>query len=381
MQESNVGNRRCKYCSSALGEFQLFDKSGSRPYLCKYFSKTPWKNKLRGSEHYRIMCVQCFISKFGRLPLRPNTANGDYIHLLECVTIEDLNSINATKALTRENFIRKYGEAAGIDRWNKYRALQAESNKYEYKRDKHGMTPEEFDRFNASRSTTKANLIARHGEVIGNEMWDAYIARQKYTKSLKYFQDKYGADAQHKWNEINSKKAFTLDNYILKYGESGRDLFLSRIMSMSGGYSLVSQEFFDSVCSKLPPEIVGDSTNIMYATRNKEFATCNSELSIAYFYDFVIRNVKYAIEFNGEHCHPNETTLSDTEWKSWRCFGTQLTADEKHSEDVIKCEYLRKLGFTVDIVWFNEYTKNPDRVVNFIVERIISRAKELQIAN
>jgi len=73
--------------------------------------------------------------------------------------------------------IKKYGITEGAERWNSYCKKQADSNKFEYKQEKHGMTYEEYDEYNKSRAVTLDNMIKRYGVQDGLFHWNQYVER------------------------------------------------------------------------------------------------------------------------------------------------------------------------------------------------------------
>ena len=142
----------------------------------------------------------------------------------------------------------KYGDNEGEVRWKAYCKKQSETNSLEYKSAKYGMTESEFTEYNLSRAVTKENLIKRHGEKLGIEKWNTYVARQSYAGcKIEYFIEKYGEiDGIKKYNDVNKQKVLSYENFIRKYGEiEGTikwELYLSNSRNL---YSSVSQELFD----------------------------------------------------------------------------------------------------------------------------------------
>lgn len=71
--------------------------------------------------------------------------------------------VNCSRGQSLEKFIIRHGDVKGLLLWNEYRKIQAYTNSYEYKKEKYGMTIEEFTRYNKSRAVTLDNMINRHG--------------------------------------------------------------------------------------------------------------------------------------------------------------------------------------------------------------------------
>ena len=136
-------------------------------------------------------------------------------YILEYPNAELVDSSVAEKTtLTKENFIKKYGKEEGNNRWDIYCTKQSYSNSLEYKSKKYGWDEDQFKEFNKSRAVTLNNLIEKHGYEKGNEMWDNYIERQRYTTSLSYFIEKYGST--HGTLKYNKYMSTILYNFSLQ---------------------------------------------------------------------------------------------------------------------------------------------------------------------
>jgi G:T-mismatch repair DNA endonuclease (very short patch repair protein) len=360
----------CRQCGCQLGRFNLYENQPEkRIYVTNYFSEVPWVDVNTGVQYFRNLCIDCFVKQTGRFPNRPNVTNTDYMIMMEVPRISITNK-SKSRAVTEKNMIAKYGQEEGMRRWNSYCQRQALTNTFEYKKEKYGMSKEEFDEYNLSRSCTIENFILRHGEKEGTEKWNEYVNRQSYTKSYEYFIEKFGDFADVEWKKNNDLKKLNMDNFTRKYGtEIGEVKFNEYLNNAYRPYSPISQEFFELIVNKLPDHFKFDE-NIMYAEANPEFTTHDKSTGKSFSYDFVIRNIKYAIEFNGEHCHPSPK-LTEEEWKNWKCYQTKKTADEKHQEDVYKINHLKNMGFEVDVVWYGDFMKDQLSTTNYFVNKII----------
>lgn len=116
------------------------------------------------------------------------------------ITARNLNKLFSN---TEESIKEKYGNDLGSVKWRSYKDIQAETNTFEYKAKKYNMSKEEFDIYNKNRSSTIENFIERYGEEIGIDKWDAYCERQRYTTTIDYFIEKYGEDeGTIKWEKF-----------------------------------------------------------------------------------------------------------------------------------------------------------------------------------
>lgn len=112
-------------------------------------------------------------------------------------------------AMTLDNQIKKHGEEDGQKRWEAYCKQQALTNTFEYKNQKYGMTKSEFKKYNKSRAVTKENLIKKHGEEEGIEKWEDYRRKQRYSVSLPYFIETYGEEEGRKlYDNFNNSRDY-----------------------------------------------------------------------------------------------------------------------------------------------------------------------------
>ena len=174
--------------------------------------------------------------------------------------------IGNNRKVTLEKMIASYGIEEGKRRFEHYRALQAETNTFEYKQKKFGMTREEFDKYNKSRAVTLENLVARHGEKEGRSIWESYKKRQAYAGcKLEYFIEKYGEeDGKRKYEELNIAKTHTVDAIMKSKGVERSEAIKElkrRKRGLTTFYSPISQKLFKAL-----EDEIGDSLgNIYYA--------------------------------------------------------------------------------------------------------------------
>lgn len=177
--------------------------------------------------------------------------------------------------------IKKYGISEGTQRWNSYCKKQADSNKFEYKHEKHGMTLEEYNEYNKSRAVTLDNMIKRYGVNEGLIHWNQYVERERYTCTLPYYIEKYG-------EEIGKEK---YDILINKRNPANR-LF---------GPSAISLEMFNKLIKKF-------KNNIIYYDDN-EFKVKTLKYNL-YYVDYYDETLNIVIEFYGNYFHLNPEKYS-----------------------------------------------------------------------
>lgn len=270
--------------------------------------------------------------------------------------------VNYSKAMTLSNMIKKYGEKEGNYRWDQYCKKQAETNTFEYKNKKYGMTEEEFKEYNLNRAVTLENMITRHGEDIGNIKWKEYCERQAYTNTKEHLGDRY--------EEINKQKAITLENFIRKYGEKeGHEKYINRINS-SPFYSKKSQELFDILTNC----ITFKDKKCYYATNNGEYGVYDKNTKSYKMYDFVCVDLNLCIEFNGDHYHGNPKMYLPSDILKGRG-QSNVRALDAWSNDSYKNNLINEeRGIDVIVVWESEWDFDKQSVI----DRICNYANAIQ---
>ena len=278
-------------------------------------------------------------------------------------------------AVTLENLIRKWGEGLGKQKWEHYCKKQAETNTFEYKQEKYGWTKEQFDEYNASRAVTKENLIKRWGEEEGIKKWNNYVDRQIQTKSKDYVIDKYGNDY---WIELCKKKTNNLENFISRWGEEEGtkkfEEYHKNLCNRVGAVkSMVSKQCFE------------DIIDILNWKHSKEFGNFDEENVLyydketprfydgkAYYLDCFFLNYNIDIEFNGDIFHGNPRKFRDNE----RCnpWYPQATAKQLRDKDQIRYDILKQ-QFNIDtlVIWEDEYVmgENDWNVEDWVEEILV----------
>ena len=272
---------------------------------------------------------------------------------------------------SKEILILKYGEVDGARRWKQYCDKQAYTNTFEYKKEKHGMTREEFDIYNKSRSVTLDTMIYRHGDVDGPRLYKEYTNKQAYAGcALEYFVEKYGKDdGTLKYQELNKKKTHSVDSYIDKYGDDGERKYIDYVTSRTPlNYSISSQ----IVCNSIR-ELVGFDVKQYYATLNKEFCLYDNHLKKAYFYDYACVPAKVIMEYNGDFFHVNEAWTVEKQ-KAWKNpFDLTISYEDQIAKDKRKREVAIENGYEIYYIWESDWYVNSDNILNSCVSLIKSR--------
>jgi hypothetical protein len=257
----------------------------------------------------------------------------------------------------------------GYDIWEKYVKVQSETNTFKYKNKKYGMTPEEFDQYNKSRAQTKENMIKRYGEEDGLAKWEAYVDRQSYAGvTLEYFIEKYGkTKGKEQYEKINQLKSNSVDSIMHRLGCTKNEAIDIRLtMNTTPFASRISQEFCWDLYNKLDDK---HKTNCYFSELNKEFSKWSNISNKIYFYDFVITgNVNLVIEFHGDYYHANPD-MYEPEFKGF-FFNKNLTAEDIWNLDKQKKESAEQQGFRYIAVWESNFKNNPDKEIQRCLDEI-----------
>lgn len=229
----------------------------------------------------------------------------------------------SSMGLTKEKMIEKYGAEEGLIRWDSYRNKQAITNTFEYKHDKYGWTKEQFDEYNQSRAVTKENLINRHGEEKGLEVWNNYIEQQRYTCSKEYFIKEYGEDKGTKkyynWNEQRLNTS-ALENEVIGI---------------------------------LEKELGKQETQIEIPNNNFNF-----------YFDFGSTKLKKLIEINGNVFHANPSIYNKDSYIPVK----QMKAEEIWKHDEYKLNCAKEQGYDIYVIWENDWKNNKTLVIDNVVK-------------
>jgi len=265
-------------------------------------------------------------------------------------------------AVTLANFIKKYGEIEGNDRWGKYRGKQAYSNSYEYKKEKLGWTKEQYDSYNQSRSQTLEKMVKRHGEEEGVRRWQVYCNRQAFTNTKAYFINKYGIEkGTAKYLDVNKRKAV------------GNPVYLAEKLSITVDQAtdIILSRYKNRYTSNLEKEFVSlleEQIGTLDHTSNRNpFGKWSHYLNTYVVYD--IKHNDFIIEFNGDYWHANPKIYKDDTYIR----GTM--AIDIQQRDMLKLKTVKDLGFRVLTVWESDFKSNKIGTIKDVIQWIQSEQK------
>ena len=363
LDSHNIERSRCRVCGKDIfyhdttihtkrsGEIEIKGKS--------YKSSKKVLNKL----YYLSVCEDCLCSKY-----RPKNLSRTF-NVMSDITkfaynipdevFTEYRKHNYGSSL--EHKIRKFGKDRGHELWKKYCKRQAETNSLEYKSRVYDMSPEEFREYNKSRAVTLKNLIKKYGEVDGKNRYNAYVEKQKITKSWDYMVEKYGINRAR---QINQSKVLSRDNFIRKYGEiEGENKWIEYINS-NKGYSKISQELFRKIDSYLSQHYT-----TYFATKNFEYVIKGEgDNHYIYLLDYYIEELKICIEFNGSCFHGDPRLYEDDAICNPK---SNLTAKELRDKDELRYRNLKmNHNITTYVIWELDY--NEDFNVESYIKNVLN---------
>ena len=300
---------------------------------------------------YRLsVCEECVKKQFPGDPLSFTGHASLVCKWMYNVSEEDYKAHTQKVCVrTEESFIKKYGEEEGLRRWKHYCDLQAETNTFEYKSQKYGMTEEEFKQYNLSRAVTLDNLIRKHGEEEGRRIFEEYREKQRNTTSLEYFIETYGEEEGQKkydnWNEIRKEQCLIISQ---------------------GVHSIIADEFFQ----KLSDRFIGNEiyTHVL-----------NHEWTVGFYsLDYYDKTLNVVVEFYGDYWHYNPAIYEDAsllDEKFYRNNRFENRSDVwKHDKTRQKyiTTFLKMKPENFIIVWENDYRNDRSGTITK-VERMIRK--------
>ena len=316
--------------------------------------------KIGETVYFLRMCYHCLITRhpeaIDKNPAKLFNTCNNYVKTAFVVSDSDYSLQRKSHSVTEEKI--------GSDAWQKYVEKQRVKNTFEHKNKSLGWTREQFDEFNRSRAITIENLIRKYGVEVGTNKWNAYVEKQRQTKSFQYMCKKYGEDLAR---EINKKKGLTLETFIRKYGTDGPSKFKEFVSASSKNVSKASQSIFnqlDSLISHL-------NLKTYYSEKNGEFGKLLSTRSYCKV-DYYILDLNLAIEYYGDYWHANPKLYESTQvLHSGRTAQDIWEADENRLA-LLKSDHL----IETLIVWQSDDITHRENELNRLRDAICSKVRE-----
>lgn len=344
LNEYFPNNKKCRCCNDVIYYYDStfsFSKDGNELKLLKK-SYMSTKN-VNDVDYYLSVCEDCLTKKYPEYETKNKTRVFNRVGEIT-IFAYNIPEEEASKwkkynyAVTLNNLISKYGEKIGKEKWKHYCDKQSETNTFEYKKNKYGWDEKQFKEYNISRSVTKKNLIKKHGEIKGMEIWNSYIEKQSYSCKAVYFIEKYGEEeGLNKFDVFNK----------------------SRLMN----YSPISEKLFDIINQKLEYKYT-----LKYAEFEKLFV--DEKLNKFYYLDCYIVELNVGIEFNGDVYHANPEIYTENDKPNpFR----DLTSKELWDLEETRNNFLKTKLNDLIIVWEKDVRNYgiehiADKIVNYIKE-------------
>ena len=335
--------KKCRICNDSIfykNSLIRMSKDGSLYYDKNYPSCESTK-VVFDSIFYLTACQSCVSKEFPEYSENNKTKVYNTLNKITCFAFNIdphiMKKYNKSKSVTLQNMIRKYGEAEGNIRWKKYVKFQSDKNKFSYKNEKYGWSREEFDIFNRSRAVTIENLIRRHGEEGGRDIYEEYVKKQRINgKTIEWFIEKNG--------EEKGRMIFNSMMYKKMIGSKNAN-------SGSAFTSKVSSEFFNRL------DAYFHGFNTQYYDKNGEYSVF-VENNRFFHLDYYIHDIMVCVEFFGDFFHANPMIYKDSE-KIINIYGKALSVGEIWDKDRKRIKEIKeKCGIETVIVWEKDYYNN-----------------------
>lgn len=262
-------------------------------------------------------------------------------------------------AVSLATLVQKYGEQEGNRRWVIYKEKQSHSNSFEYKKQKHGWSEEEYREYNLSRSITPETMVKKYGLEEGIRRYQKYCDKQKLTKSKDYVVAKYGID---KWIEINTKKANANSPKFI----SDRDG-----ISLDEAVAKVAARYKNAYVSDLELEFVNELEKLTgplsHTNNNTPFGKWSNDMNRYVVYD--VKHGNCIVEFHGDYWHANPKIYSADDLIRGK------RAQDIWLQDEQKLDIARNAGLNVMVVWESDYLARKEQILEEVSRWILNTQK------
>lgn len=280
-------------------------------------------------------------------------------------------SVKSSCAPSLESMVRKHGDALGKQKYKEYCKKLSYKNSLEAFINK-GKTKRDWEDYNSSRAITKKNLIKKYGEKDGLKRWDSYKNKQRRAgNTLDWFQEKYGDEVgAAKFAEVCKSKGITLENLSKKYGVEEGFIRYNKFLedTKCNFVSLSGVQFVKDIVEFLPEHYIFHD-----GTFSKEFCIYDEK---PYLFDFTITHpIKIIVEFNGDYWHANPKKYKHDELVSLR--GGKIAAHKIWERDQHKITIANKRGFQVLTIWESDYISDRHTTIKRVLEWILKQPESL----
>lgn len=182
----------------------------------------------------------------------------------------------------------------------------------------------------------------------------------------------YRQKVKKTWRNKSKKEIFKIDKKRKKTNQNKYGVNFGFEKFNNRGYSLISQELFWEIIKILPEKFKNKTYFYQY---NQEYKLYNELTKNWYSYDFIIKDLKICIEFNGDIFHANPEKFKENDHPN--PYKKELTSREIWEYDDIKNNFVKSKGFSLYLVWENSYKKNKNKIIKELTEVIDNKIEEI----
>jgi len=256
-----------------------------------------------------------------------------------------------------KNYINRWGEQNGTQKWNEYNKKRIDTFKQGRKIGKY-----------ASRDLTW--FQKKYGINKGYEVWDAKRKAQAFKVSTKGYIEKYGEEIGRA--KIKESKSRGEEYYVKKYDEEiGRKKFIDYCRKVSAAKTNSVSKWSIDCCEEIKKTIkdlkyYGINEITIGLTKLQEQKIGQKIMRPDLFYKGKI------IEFQGDLFHGNPSLFENTDCPHPY---NKLTQLELRNIDQKKIEFYNSKGWEVLEIWENDYKLNKKEIINQCIQFLTKTTK------
>jgi hypothetical protein len=198
---------------------------------------------------------------------------------------------------------------------------------------------------NENKELFKTNIEYWLEQTNGSQEEAERLYKEFQIRDLAYFINKYGEkEGNIRYKQKIEKWIKTLDEKPL---QEKMDINSRKVRKSSAFYSKAEKELFDALQAALPDITDQFALPVDNHSYNKQ----------AYLYDMVYETK--IIEYNGDFWHSNPMLFE----KEHICPYTKRTQKEIHDKDTDKIRIAKNHGYTVKVIWEQDYNKDKEKVI------------------
>lgn len=196
-------------------------------------------------------------------------------------------------------------------------------------------------------------------------IYDEKTAMRIWKKRQEKWQQTLNSKSEEEKKKINSRKAVSLKNLQIKYGEkNGKQKYYDIVKNRKTPGSKEAFKFFNRLLSEISFD---EEPYWASGFTNNEYFLFDKNSNRFYFYDFVLKNKKIIIEYHGESFHPRKDKLTKDQWNDWKVPFTNESANSKFAFDQRKNNFAKDNGFGIVTVWSSDsFEKSMEKIVKLI---------------